>query len=360
MNARTLWTRQLHQRGAPETLAVAGEHVVVHERRTWLVCIDRREGAVRWSARVGTRPYGVITAAPAIASGPETRDSVLVQESGRLSCFRLTSGAEVWSVGLPRWCRGPVVAGGTVVTGGWRGYTPLSAFRLADGRPLWRTTEPVRTAKPVAWGGGVLIGSGTEVRLIGPGSGRELSHWRLPGPLTETDHRPVFTVIDEDRCLVRCGSRSLVSLRLSSGQVEQFLRHDTDLAATAAEFVDGVVWVREARAAPDGTCGRLALEPEDGGVAGRVEAREPLMGGVVPVPGAVPGAISGATPGRVPETRFAAVGDSGVLYLLERDGRIARRIRSRPRGRALALRGLGDDALAVVGRGTLRAVALTL
>ncbi len=343
MDARTLWIRQLHQRGDAGTLAGVGEHVVVHERRTRLVCLDRHEGAVRWDTGIRTRPYDVVTApAPGPGAG-----SVLVQENDLLSCLRLTDGAGVWSVGLPRYCRSPVIAGDTVVTGGWRGYTPLTAFRLVDGRPLWRTPEPARTAKPLVWGGGVLVGSGTDVRLIDPGSGQELSRWRLPEALTETDHRPAFTAIGQDRCLARCGRRSLVTLRLCSGHVEPFLSHDADLAASAAEFAGGVVWVREARVTSDGACGRLAVAPENGRVVGRVDVREPLVGDVVPVPGLVPGA------------GFAVVGDSGVLCLLEREGRIVHRIRSRPPGRALALRGLGGDLLAVVGRGTLRAVALT-
>lgn len=237
MIGKTLWERQLHQRGSASALAVTEALVVVHERHTRLVCLDRHDCSVRWDVPIGTWPRAVVVAGD--------RCLVLPQDTDQLFCLDLTMGSTVWRAGLPQYSGHVVATAETVVVGGWRGYTPMFAFNLKDGRLLWRTQRRMATVRPLPWNDGMLLGDGSEAWSMDPRDGRELDRWRLPEPLVETDDHPAFTMIGPDRCLVSCGPRSVASIRLSSGLVERFFHHDADLSSSAAEFTGGVVWLRE-------------------------------------------------------------------------------------------------------------------
>nr|WP_169750216.1 PQQ-binding-like beta-propeller repeat protein [Streptosporangium amethystogenes] len=258
---------------------------------------------------------------------------VLPQDTDQLFCLDLPTGSVVWRAGLPQYSGHVVAIAETVVVGGWRGYTPMSAFDLKDGRSLWRTRRRMATVLPLPWDGGVLLGDGSEAWLIDPGDGRELGRWRLPEPLVETDGRPAFTTVGPDRCLVPCGPRSVVSIRLSSGLVERFFRHDADLSPSAAQFTGGVVWLREPGA------GYLAVDPEAGSVLWNVDVRQPLVGEVV----------------RDGEG-FVVAGAGGLLFRLRSDGHVLERSSSVTR--VAALRDLGAGETVMVTKGSLRMIAI--
>ncbi|MFC7646317.1 hypothetical protein ACFQX6_41325 [Streptosporangium lutulentum] len=183
------------------------------------------------------------------------------------------------------------------------------------------------------WDGGVLSGSGSEAWLIDPHDGRELGRWRLPEPLADTDHRLAFTLVNPDRCLMPCGPRSVVAIRLSSGLVDQFFRHDADLSASAAEFTGGVVWLRERRA------GYLAVDPDAGSKLWNVDVRQPLVNGVV----------------RDSEG-FVVVSEGGVFFRLRSDGHVLERCSSV--ARVAALRDLGAGEIIMATKGTLRVITV--
>ncbi|MEV0573910.1 PQQ-binding-like beta-propeller repeat protein [Streptomyces sp. NPDC050392] len=295
----------------------------MHERRTRLVCLDREDGSVRWDVPMGTWPRGLVVT--------EGRCLVLPQSPDQLFCLDLRTGAELWHVDLPRFSGHVVVAEGIVLVGGWRGYTPLTAFDLRDGRSLWQTAAPVRTGLPLTWGGGVLLGHGSDAWLMDPRDGGEMARWRLPEPLIGGELRPVFTPVSPDRCLARCGPRSLMALDLTSRAVDDLVGHDVDLVVEAAEFVGGVVWVRELRA------GYSAWDPGAGSLLWRVDVGQPLMSGVVRA-----------------DDGFLVAGE-GALFRLGRDGQVIERARHGQR--ISALRDLGAGEAMVTTRGTLKALA---
>ncbi|MFG2075148.1 outer membrane protein assembly factor BamB family protein [Nonomuraea maritima] len=88
----TRWERPLHQRPSAGAPAIGEDCVVVHERHTRLVCLDRRYGTPRWDVPVGTWPRAVVIAGD--------RCLCLSQE-GVLSCIDLATGAVVWRACLP-------------------------------------------------------------------------------------------------------------------------------------------------------------------------------------------------------------------------------------------------------------------
>jgi len=124
------WERQLHQAGSASALAVNTRYLVVHERRTRLVSLDPLDGSVRWDIPIGTWPRAVVI------SGPHCL--VIPQNTGELLCLDLDNGERVWSVGLRGYVGHLVVAGDTVLVGGWRGYTPLHALDVDTGRLRWK------------------------------------------------------------------------------------------------------------------------------------------------------------------------------------------------------------------------------
>ncbi|MBD3145316.1 PQQ-binding-like beta-propeller repeat protein [Microbispora bryophytorum] len=325
MIGMTLWERQLHQRGSAFALAVAQDCIVVHERHTRLVCLNRHDGSVRWDIPIGTWPRGVVIAGD--------RCLCLAQGSDQLSCVDLMTGSLVWQVGLPRYAGHVVATEDTIIVGGWRGYTPMAGFNLDDGRPLWLTQHRTNTVLPLPWGGGVLMGSGTKAWLIDPRDGRELDRWRLPEPLADPDNRPAFTLIDPDRCLALCGPRSLVNIKLTSALADRLFQHDADLTASAAEFTGEVILLRERGA------GYVAVNPENGSALWNVGVGQPLAEGV----------------GR-DDKGFVIISRGGVLFRLSSDGHVLER--SSSAARVIALRDLGAGEVLMITKGTLRMIVI--
>ena len=322
MIATTVWERRLHQQGSLTTVAVTADRVVLHERGTRLVCLDRRDGSVRWDVPVGTYPRAVVAAGD--------RCLVLPQDKDGLFCFDLETGAVVWQAGLRPFSGHVVVAGETVVVGGWRDYSPVGALDLADGRLLWRTPRRVATERPLPWGGAVLLASGPEVWLVDPRDGRELTRLRLPEPLTTMDSGPAFIRAGSHRCLVRCGPRSVVCVRPGAGHAGRIYEHDADLMPWPPQLAGGVVWL--------GTWGGgyLAVDPGSGAVRWEVDAGQPFASGVV----------------RDGEG-FVLAGLGGVLFRLAPDGRIIERSWSSAT-RVYGLRDLGAGEMLMAAKGTLR------
>lgn len=324
---RVLWERQLHQRGDTKALSLTPDQVIVHERRTRLVGLDRWTGSLRWDVSVGEYPRAVVVTGD--------RCLIITQRSGRLSCLDVRTGAPLWSAEIP-WLSGHVVTtADTVIVGGWRGYTPLMAFDLATGTRRWETAHRVDTVLPVPAGEGVLVGGQgeTEIRLIDPREGGERSRWRLPEPLISSDDRPAITPVGPDRFLLRCGPRSVVDLRLSSAGVREFVRAGDDLVSEAVEHTAGVLWLRELRR------GYTTVDPGDGRVLWRVEVAQPLIDQVV-------------------RTRagYAFASNNGVLYLLDPAGQVLKRVAVARR--ITALRSVEPGELLVRTKGTLLAAAV--
>ncbi|MFC3500021.1 PQQ-binding-like beta-propeller repeat protein [Micromonospora krabiensis] len=193
------WRRQLHQHGSSSAFggwAAAPDLIVVHERSTRLVGVDLRDGATVWDAPFGTWPRAVVIVGD--------RCLGIAQNIPQLVCFDLSSGQRLWSADLPGFTGHIVSAGGVVLVGGWRGYTPLMAFDLRDGAPLWRSPGRVTTVAPMAVGAQVLLADPAtgEIRLIDPRDGSQVNAWSLPEPVVSDDSRTVFATLEARRLLV--------------------------------------------------------------------------------------------------------------------------------------------------------------
>ncbi|MDX8141603.1 PQQ-binding-like beta-propeller repeat protein [Lentzea sp. BCCO 10_0061] len=318
------WARQLHQAGSEAGLAVAAGALVVHERCTRLVGVDPADGSARWDVHVGTWPRAVAIA--------DQRCLVLPQDTNQLLCLDLDTGERIWSSDLHPLTGHLVVAGDTVLVGGWRGYTPLRLLDTATGQLRWETDHCVHTVRPGVAEGGFLIGEpdGPMVRLVDRQELRETSSWFLPQPLVGHDNRAAFTTIDGHRFLARCGSRSVVEIVPSEGTVREFILAGSDLGFSAPAHVNDLLWTHDRRA------GFIMRDPVDGRVLRRVDVRQPLLDQVIPV-----------------DDGLVVAGTAGTLFHLDTDGRVITRTTVSQRIRAL--RSLDPTRVLAMTKGTLLA-----
>ncbi|MFC9387870.1 outer membrane protein assembly factor BamB family protein [Streptomyces venezuelae] len=296
--------------------------VVLHERRTRLVCLERADGAVRWDVPLGSWPRGIVLAGDRVL--------VLPQAPDLLSCIDLRTGASLWSAPTPRWTGNLAVHSGTVVTGGWRGYTPMTGLDLADGGVRWTTPSAVTSVRTLAWGGGVLTGSGDEAVLLDPVDGSDLARWRLPGPLAGPDAK-AFVPVGAERVVAVCEGSSLVTLGIGEDEPARLGSYDP---FGAVGHVHGAVWMlRSGR-------GLLAVDPADGTALWSVEADRKMVTDPLPYVDAL------------------LVGDAnGGLRKVGPDGRTVEGC-SLPGRRLDALAAAGDGGLFFAAKGTFGCFAL--
>ncbi|MEU3272893.1 PQQ-binding-like beta-propeller repeat protein [Saccharomonospora sp. NPDC006951] len=320
------WERRLHQAGTDSGISVAtGGEVVLHERRTRLVCLDPMTGARRWDVPVGTWPRALTIA--------EERCFALPQNASRLLCFDLETGDRVWSTELDSTTGHLVVSGDALLAGGWRGYTPLRLMDRETGELRWRTADRSHTARPIAADGGVLVGEpgGSAVRLLDRRDGAEIAAWPLPHPLIDTDNKATFTSAGNDRFLTRCGLHSVVDIRPSQGTVRECLVAHHDLASSAPVHVGGLLWLRERRG------GFTVADLVDERVRYRVDVGQPLLDHVVAV-----------------DSGFVVASTTGTLFHLDSEGTVTERVTVSRRIRAL--RPHTDGQVLVAAKGTLLAI----
>ncbi|MEU9005901.1 PQQ-binding-like beta-propeller repeat protein [Streptomyces sp. NPDC048551] len=326
MDITVRWERELHQRGGHSAVVTGPDCVVLHERRTRLVCLEQADGAVRWDVPLGTWPRDLVLARDRVLVLPQTPD--------RLSCLDLRTGAVLWSTPTPRFTGNLAVAGDTVVIGGWRGYTPMTGLALADGHVRWTTGSPVRSVRPLPWGAGLLTGSGSEVVLLDPRDGAALKRWRLPEPLRPGDGG-VFTAPPAgDRFVAVAGWASLVSFGPGARVPEWHAAYEP-----FAWFghVGDAVWMHR----PAG--GFRTVDPVDGSrlwCTGTGVGQQ-LVAGPVPY-----------------GDGFLVGSDNGGVYALGPDGRAVAR---RSLGRRLdGLHPAADGGLLFASRGTFGAATVTV
>ncbi|MFF3013787.1 PQQ-binding-like beta-propeller repeat protein [Streptomyces sp. NPDC057939] len=323
MIATVLWRRDLYQRGRGSAFAVGPDCVVLHERRTRLVCLERADGAVRWDVPMGTWLRGMVLTGDRVLVLPQTPDL--------LSCLDLRTGALLWSVPTPRWTGNLVVCADTVVIGGWRGYTPMAGLDLADGRVRWATPSRVESVTTLVWAGGVLTGSGREVSLLDPTDRSVLARWQLPEPLAESDGT-AFVPLGEERVVAVCEGGSLVTFGVGSEGPARLGSYDS---FGRIGYAAGAVWMFR------GGKGFLGVDPADG----------------TPVWSAGTGRHVVADP--VPYSGGLLVGDAnGGLRSVGPDSGPAERCSLRGQ-RLDALAAAGDGGLFFVTRGTFGSFSLT-
>ncbi|MGM1057742.1 outer membrane protein assembly factor BamB family protein [Saccharothrix sp. Mg75] len=309
MTTAPLWRRPLHQR--VHRLAVTDDAVVVHERGTRLVRVAPGSGAATWDVPVGPWPRELVVAGDRCLVLPATPSCLL--------CLDLATGRVVWRADVGDCTGNLVVAGGAVLVGGWRGYTPVLAFDLATGRPLWRDDRPA--TRPLAVGDAVVLGDpgGDSVRSVGARDGATRVRWTLPGPLPTGDGA-VFARVGAD-VVARCGRDLLAWLAPDGGPTP--VRLPGDPLPVAPVVLGDLLWQPERH-------GCTVLHARDGEVAWRFDPGAPVTS-VLP-------------------HRGVHLVAAGTVHSVGPGGRVLGR--TWPGERVTALHRLGDDVL-VVGRGAL-------
>ena len=309
----------------PQAVAVASGYVVAHERSTRLVGLDAATGDARWDVPLGTWPRAVVAAGERCWALPQNRDEV--------DCLDLRTGELVWRAAVPPYTGHLVVAGDTVLVGGWRGYTALRALDRETGRLRWAADARVATVRPVVAGGVVVVGApgGSELRILDADSGDEVRRLALPEPLTDSDHSPALVTVDDDHVLFRCGPRTIRRVHLGTDDGEEVFRAQAGLAPDAPSVTGTLAWVRD-------VWGSLtAVDVTTGAVHRRVGPGDPPAEGVAP-----------AGDSHVVARR------SGVLLRVDDDGLHERTTGLR---RIDSLHALDADTVLLAGAGGLSAVS---
>ncbi|MDM4780391.1 PQQ-binding-like beta-propeller repeat protein [Micromonospora sp. b486] len=318
------WSRSSHMRG-PQAVAVAAGYVVAHERGTRLVGLDAATGEVRWDVPLGTWPRAVVVAGERCWALPQDRDEV--------DCLDLRTGALVWRAPVPPYTGHLVVAGDTVLVGGWRGYTALRALHRETGTLRWAAAARMATVRPVAAGGVVLVSApgASELRMLDSDGGAEVRRLALPEPLADSDDRPALVAVDDDHVLFRCGPRTIRRVHAGSGDGEEFFRAAADLTPDAPSVTGTLAWVRDSRG------GLTAVDLTTGGVRRRVGPGDPPAAGVAPAGDC-----------------HLVARQSGILLRVDDDGVHERVTALR---RIDSLHALDPDTVLLAGAGGLRAVS---
>jgi outer membrane protein assembly factor BamB len=314
----------LHQPGAATAIAVTPGHVVLHARRSRLLSLDPRDGGVRWDVPIGAWPRAI-----EVDGG---QCLVLPQDRDLLVCLDLATGGERWRAEVPRLTGHLALLGDAVLTGGWRGYTPLRIFDRSSGALCWAESHPTETVLPAMTGAGLLVGAtgGRSVRVISVPGGEEIAGWALPEPLRAADTGPAaFVAAGPDRFLLRCGPRTVWEIRPTSGDGGVLFQHDTDLADDGISVAGGEVWVRE----------RLGGQVAVGPPPRRVSPAAACARGVV----------------RVGQGTVVATRRPGILLLTGPDGAVL--ARAAVDQQITAVYGLDPDTVLVLGKGEVTAVA---
>lgn len=322
-----LWERALHQRGAISSVLVADDHVLVHERTSRLVRLNRHDGSVTWDARVGDWPRNIVRAGDVCLVRPQSPD--------RLDCLDLATGSPRWRIGVSKWTGHVAVIADVVLIGGWRGWSPVRALDLRTGEQLWEARPGCATVLPARLGHLALMAEaeGSRVWAIDPRTGVEVWRAGLPGTLGMIDGGPVFTPGGAGRVVARCGPGSLAVIREGSDVVGELPMNGRELPAGAVKYVGGLLFVREGRD------GYRAVDPANGTLRWRVDIAQPLADGVAGTP-----------------SGFAMVTRNGTLLHLDPDGGIVRR--TSLHRRVAELRGDGGSEVFLLTRGTVLAAAV--
>jgi outer membrane protein assembly factor BamB len=259
---------------------------------------------------------------------------VIPQDAPRLACLDARTGDERWRAPL-RFSGGHlVVAGETVLVGGWRGYHPLTGLDLHTGEQRWQAADREALVVPVVTAGGVLLGQpgSTWLRLVDPADGRTRARWELPEPLADADAAPAITALDADRVAVRCGPRSVVEVSVATGEARVLLHAERDLLPRAVDRTGDVLWAHHTWR------GVVAFDARDGRVLHELGSVRPYVDRVVQV-----------------DAGFVVAADHGLLLLVHPDSRQGS-VWAFPVRRIRAVRPHGPDTVLLLTKGTLRVV----
>ncbi|MER5457516.1 PQQ-binding-like beta-propeller repeat protein [Micromonospora sp. NPDC002389] len=245
-----LWSRLLHVRSSPVALAVGSGVLVVAERHSRLVGLDRQTGVPLWEQEVEDC-WGTT-----VVAGDRC---LYLSQAGVLHCFDAHSGQRAWSTPKLRLRRYISVSGAVAFLGGWRGYSPLTRVDLVTGEPLPGRFPGPAPGSSLAWplplrwdsertfaGDAILIATAEQAALLllDARTGVARGEWSLPAPVRFPDSGIAFTVGDDGRIIFLSGRRTVMALRPTGG-VEILWRHDRDLPSLPPLLTGRRLWLAE-------------------------------------------------------------------------------------------------------------------
>jgi outer membrane protein assembly factor BamB len=218
------WRRNLHFRPSLSSIVFDPSAIFLVERRTRLVSIDQLTGETRWSASVDN-PWGSLAVTPFVC--------VYIGQNGLLTCFDRRSGAVRWVSNVGGGSGHVAAASRSVITGGWRGYSPVRAFDLENGEAKWSWSNLNPTGnyvQPLA-GDEVFVTSerGTNtLQKVDANTGDNVGTWSLPNAINSGDKSLAFTAA-EDAVYFRTGSHGVC--RLIDDTIENVWESETKLSS---------------------------------------------------------------------------------------------------------------------------------
>jgi|GEM_PF-4764587 len=180
---KELWSFGLHQRPSSRSI-LTSTHILAPDRETSLTHLDPATGDTRWTVPI-RNPWGWLATAC---------DRVFyLDQRSRVQCHDLATGGCQWTRqldGIGGW----LVAGADLIlSGGWRGYTPLVCLDARDGAVRW-THQLGKIAEPILgpWGIAVASLESPTLQFLDPQTGSITSTQPLPAHGQDPDATPLL------------------------------------------------------------------------------------------------------------------------------------------------------------------------
>jgi outer membrane protein assembly factor BamB len=148
---RLEWTRDVHQRvsNTTNTMAVTDFGIIVPERHSRLVRLNKENGQVVWEAHI-MNPWGWLAVTDTCVA--------YLNQHRFLQCFNTETGKILWEHNLADTFNGYLAANDRyLILGGWRGYTKLTCLEINSGAMLWINPRQHGYAPPILSPRGIIL-----------------------------------------------------------------------------------------------------------------------------------------------------------------------------------------------------------
>ena len=142
------WKRDIHQR-PPDFMAATDYGIIVAERHSRLVHVNKKHGYAIWHAQVNNQ-WGWLAV---------TDTCVAYLNPGLfLQCFNLETGETLWQRALARHAYGHLAAKDRyLIVGGWREYTRVTCLEITSCKRLWVKPMKHNYAPPIMSPWGIIL-----------------------------------------------------------------------------------------------------------------------------------------------------------------------------------------------------------
>ncbi len=179
---RQVWSHNLHQKASFGGTFFSPSLILTTGRTSRLMRLDSETGLPLWEAKIRDS-WGWLAANDTLA--------LYLNQHKFLQCFALDTGVPIWERSLV----GGNVFGYVVaqrrylVTGGWRGYTPIHCLDAETGTLLWWYSQEHDFASPVSgpWGLALPYTGNSELTILDWANGHVTRRLSLPADLQVAD-----------------------------------------------------------------------------------------------------------------------------------------------------------------------------